>query len=77
MDFAFAQAYTSDAGSEVGKSVIWLFVCVCADGVYAEGFPVTLPQATAFALPALVAYLTLFAESAVLSTFPRPTSLFE
>ena len=30
-----------------------------------------------FAEPALVAYATLFAESAVLSTLPRPTSAFE
>ena len=39
-----------------------------------EGLPDTLDQATE---PALVAYLTDLAESAVLSTLPRPTSALE
>ena len=42
-----------------------------------EGLPDTLLQATEPAEPALVAYFTDFAESAVLSTLPRPTSALE
>ena len=39
-----------------------------------EGLSLTLAHATDPALPAEVAYFTLFAESAVLSTLPSPTS---
>ena len=39
-----------------------------------EGLSLTLAHATDPALPAEVAYFTLFAESVVLSTLPSPTS---